>query len=208
MTPDEALTRLHAVLAQPDFQAERTRSWWDRLWAPLGDLISSLLGELFGLLRAAADGQAGPLGPIALIVSGLILVSVVLYLARAARLAVVRESRLRAEGVHERRQRSDGLYAEAQRLAAAGHLAEAARAAYLSALYALDEHALLRVQSGLTNRELAGQLTRQHPGVELGETFTVLVQRYDRLRYGSYALTTDGFAELSRLVERARALST
>ena len=78
----------------------------------------------------------------------------------------------------------------------------AVRAAYLSALYALDEHAVLHVQSGLTNREHAAQLVRLHP--EYGATFAELVQRYDRLRYGRYPITADVFAELSGLVARAR----
>jgi hypothetical protein len=73
----------------------------------------------------------------------------------------------------------------------------------LSALYALDEHALLHVQSSLTNREHAAQLLREHP--HSGATFAELVQRYDRLRYGREPITAERFAELSGLVARTRA---
>jgi hypothetical protein len=118
---------------------------------------------------------------------------------------VVRESRLAAESRAERRERSDQLWASAQALAARGDWPAAVRVAYLSALYALDEHALLHVQSALTNREHATQLARAHP--ELGTTFADLVLAYDRLRYGRYPITAEAFRDLSQLVAQARSLA-
>jgi hypothetical protein len=97
------------------------------------------------------------------------------------------------------------LWQQAQALAAGGQRDAAKRAAYLSALYALDEHAVLHVQSGLTNHEHAARLSREHP--ELGGAFGELVQRYDRLRYGHYQVTPEVFSEVSGLVSRARAIS-
>ena len=82
-------------------------------------------------------------------------------------------------------------------------VAGSTRAAYLSALYALDEHAVLHIQSGLTNFEHAARLSREHP--ELGGAFAELVRRYDRVRYGRYQVTPEVFAELSSLVQRTRA---
>jgi uncharacterized protein DUF4129 len=207
MMPDEALTRLHAILAQPDYQVERSRSWWDRLWQPVGDLVSSLLVQLAGLVADALAGRSGPVGWAALIAAGLVVLVGIGFVVRAVRLRVVGEVRLLEHSARARQQRSDELYQHALRLAAAGQLDQAARVAYLSALYALDERALLHVQSGLTNRELARQLTAVHPTPELGETFATLVQRYDHLRYGHPGLGAERFADLIGLVERARALA-
>ena len=67
---------------------------------------------------------------------------------------------------------------------------------------ALDERALLHVESSLTNREHARQLSRLHPDV--GQSFSDVVQHYDRLRYGALPVTETAFAELSGRVARAR----
>jgi hypothetical protein len=127
------------------------------------------------------------------------------YLLRAVRLSVTRESRVGSIRLAERRERSDRLWQTAQQLAAAGQLAEAVRLVYLSALYALDERALLHVESSLTNREHARQLSQLHPDV--GQTFSDVVQHYDRLRYGRFPVTETAFAELSSRVARSRSAS-
>jgi Domain of unknown function (DUF4129) len=199
---DEALQNLHAILAQPEFQAERSRFWWERLWAPVGETVRGLLGQLAAAFGDSISGREGWVGWTAVVVAGLFLGAGLLFLVGAVRLAVVRDTRLRDDGRAQRRQRSDQLYQEAQRLAAAGQFAAAARPAYLSALYALDEHALLRVQGGLTNREHARQLSRTDP--HLGEQFAALVQRYDRVRYGRYALSAEAYVELNALVDQHR----
>ena len=69
------------------------------------------------------------------------------------RLSVHHESRARLQSLAERRERSERLWRTAQQLAASGKWPEAVRVVYLSALYALDERALLHVESSLTNRE-------------------------------------------------------
>src|SRR5207249_9894517 len=130
---------------------------------------------------------------------------VIAYLARAVRLSVIGEARVGAGSLAERRQRSDQLWYAAQQLASAGQIDEAVRLVYLSALYALDERALLRVETALTNREHAQRLRSLHPS--LGATFAEVVDGYDRIRYG-HALAVQGknsFGELSRRVERVRA---
>src|SRR5207302_11295591 len=112
-------------------------------------------------------------------------------LVRGVRLSVRRGSQVGSGRLAERRERSDRLWQTAQQLAATGQLAEAVRLVYLSALYALDERALLHVESSLTNREHASQLSQLHPG--LGQTFSEVVQHYDRLRYGRFPLTEATF---------------
>jgi hypothetical protein len=123
----------------------------------------------------------------------------------AVNMTLVAETLDRRRDARARRERSDELWSRAQLLAAEGKYAEAVRDLYLSALYALEEHALLRVQAGLTNREHASRVAQEHP--ELSEAFGSLVQRYDRLRYGAYAADAGSFSELSGLVERTRRLA-
>jgi hypothetical protein len=126
----------------------------------------------------------------------------VLYLVRAVRLSVTRESALRGASLAERRDRSDHLWQTAQQLAATGQYAEAVRSAYLSALYALDERALLHVEFSLTNREHAERLKRAYPS--LGDSFGELVERYERVRYGQADVASVGFAEFSGRAQRVR----
>jgi hypothetical protein len=202
LSEPEALDRLRGILARPEFQSVETRTWWDQLGNAVLDLLFNFFAQIVQAIQDAASGREGGVGLIALGLALVIVAGVVLYLLRSIRLAVVRETRLAAESRTARRERSDRLWASAQRMAAASDWAGAVRAAYLSALYALDEHALLHVQSGLTNREHAAQLAHLHP--ELGNTFAELVLRYDRLRYGRYPITAEAFTDLSQLVSQAR----
>jgi Domain of unknown function (DUF4129) len=127
----------------------------------------------------------------------------VAYLARALRLSVVREAQLRGASLAERRERSDQLWQAAQRLASDGEFADAVRLLYLSSLYALDEHALLHIERGLTNREHAARLHDAHPG--LAGTFSELVDRYEGVRYGRANVGSAAFAEFSARAEQVRA---
>jgi Domain of unknown function (DUF4129) len=205
MQEEEALERLETILARPEFQFDTTASWWERLWSFVLEPVAAAWAWMWQTVASAASGREGWFGLVMVAVSAALLVAALVYLLRSIRMAVRGESRLRAASRAERRERSDQLWQQAQALAAAGQWAEAARAAYLSALYALDEHAVLHVQSGLTNYEHATRLSREHP--ELGGAFAELVQRYDRLRYGHYQITPEVYAELTGLVSRARALS-
>jgi len=205
MSEEQALDRLHAILARPDFRGGSAPSFWEQIQATIVDWLFNQFAVLWQSVRGAANGQEGWLGLGALAFAVVILAAVVLYLVRSVRLAVLREGKLAAESRAERRERSDQLWSTAQALAARRDWPGAVRAAYLSALYALDEHALLHVQTALTNREHATELTRAHP--ELGSTFAELVRAYDRLRYGRDPITAQAFADLSHLVAQARALA-
>jgi hypothetical protein len=202
MSEDDAIARLHQILAQPAFQVSDNRPFWEQLLAPLFTALGDLLAQLVQLVQDSLSGREGWYG------SGVLLISVVLvalglgYLARSVRLAVTRETRLRARDLAERRDHSDQLWRTAEQLAATGRLDEAARYVYLSALYALDERALLHVETSLTNREHARRLRAEHP--RLGELFSDLVQRYERVRYGRFGLTVGAFDELRRLGAAAR----
>jgi hypothetical protein len=205
MGEDQALERLRDILARPEFRVDQSPAWWQQLLAPVFDLINYLLAQLIQTVLNTTSGREGWFGIGVLLVSAALIVVVGVYLVRLVRLSVVRDSRVDAASLAERRERSERLWQTAHQLAAAGQLAEAVRMLYLSALYALDERALLHVESSLTNREHARRLSQAYPS--LGETFFEVVERYDRARYGRFLVTEATFAELSRLVERARSAS-
>jgi Domain of unknown function (DUF4129) len=206
MGEDQALERLRDILARPEFRVDQSPAWWQQLLAPVFDLINYLLAQLIQTVLNTTSGREGWFGIGVLLVSAALIVVVGGgYLVRLVRLSVVRDSRVDAASLAERRERSERLRQTAHQLAAAGQLAEAVRMLYLSALYALDERALLHVESSLTNREHARRLSQAHPS--LGATFFEVVERYDRARYGRFLVTEATFAELSRLVERARSAS-
>jgi hypothetical protein len=202
---DQALARLREILSRPEYQVDQSRPWWEQLLGPVFDLAGYLLARLIQMLADTTSGREGPVGFGVFGVCLALVVVVLLYLIRTVRLSVMRDSHVRSASLAERRERSERLWQTAQQLAAAGQLTEAVRLLYLSALYALDERALLHVESSLTNREHARQLSRSHP--DLGLTFFEVVDRYDRVRYGRFPVTESTFAELSGLVARARTAS-
>jgi uncharacterized protein DUF4129 len=195
---DEALRRLNEVLARPEFGSHSATTQLQEMLAYLWLSLMGLLDEIFR--ESSLTGVAINLSVIVL--SVLLLVGGVIFLVRTVRRTVGRDDEMQGMSLAERRERSDQLWRRAQELAAAGQLRDAARLAYLSALYALDERALLHVEAGLTNREHAHRLQATHP--QVAETFATLVQVYDALRYSGAAVTLEGFRELSGLVARAR----
>jgi hypothetical protein len=202
MPEDQALQHLHAILARPEFIADRSVPWWQQVFGPLLDLIWSLISQFLRTLLDATTGREGAYGVGVLLVCLALLGGVAVYLYRALRLSVVRDQQMREAGLAERRIRSDELWRSAADLAAAGQLEAAARQLYLSALYALDERALLHVETNLTNREHALRLRGLHS--VLGSNFGDLVDRYDRVRYGHVPLGNAGYEELFRRVGAIR----
>jgi Domain of unknown function (DUF4129) len=205
MGEDQALERLRDILARPEYQVEQATPWWAQPFAPLRDLLGYLVARFIQMLVDATAGRDGPIGLVVLAACVLAGVVAGVYLIRAVRLSVTRESRIGSANLAERRERSERLWQTAQQLAAAGQFAEAVRVVYLSALYALDERALLHVETSLTNREHARLLSQLHPSI--GQAFADVVQQYDRLRYGRFEVTRSTFADLSELVARARSAS-
>jgi hypothetical protein len=203
MPEDQALDRLREILARPEYQVDRSVPWWQQLLGPVVDLIWSLVVRVYTTAVDAATGREGIFGWAVIALCVGLAVAAIIYLVRAVRLSVVRETRVGAASLAQRRERSDQLWRAAQQLAAAGQLADAVRLAYLSALYALDERALLHVETALTNREHAQRLRTFHPSVADG--FTRLVEDYDRVRYGGAPVAPSTFEDFSRHVERVRA---
>jgi hypothetical protein len=202
MGEDQALERLSAILARPEYHADPSVPWWQQVFGPVLDLAGYLVARLIQMAADSATGREGWLGIAVLGLCALVIAIVLVYLVRAVRLSVTREARLMTANLSERRERSDQLWGSAQRLAAAGQFDEAVRTLYLSALYALDERALLHIERTLTNREHARRLHQLHP--TLGRTFEEIVDRYDRVRYGSFAVAPELFSDLAERVARLR----
>jgi hypothetical protein len=205
MGEDQALQRLQAVLARSEFQVDEPHPWWEQLLQPVLDLVGYVIARFIQAVVSTGSGSDGWWSGLVLLGCVALIVGVVVYLVRAIRLSVTHETRVGIANLSERRERSERLWQTAQQLAASGQWAEAVRLLYLSALYALDERALLHVETSLTNREHARELRRTHP--EAAQTFSDIVDSYDRLRYGAYPVSESTFAELSGLVARARAAS-
>lgn len=206
MGEDAALQQLQDILARPEFQWETSRPFWEQLLAPIGELLVKALAQFVQLTSDTLSGREGWFGLSALALALVVLLAGGAYLVRSVRLAVTRESRVQQQSAALRRQRSDELWHEAQQLASQGRLADATRLAYLSALYVLDERALLHVENSLTNREHAHRVGADHPRV--GATFVRLVDAYDRLRFGRSTVTAENFAELVSLATAAREAAT
>jgi hypothetical protein len=205
MGEDQALGRLQEILARPEYQVDQSVPWWRQLLGPLLDLLGYLLARLITTVMDSTSGREGWYGLAVLVVCLGLFAVVAVYLIRAVRLGIRRESVIGATSLAERRERSERLWQTAHQLAAAGQFAEGVRLLYLSALYALDERALLHVESSLTNREHARRLSQLHPS--LGAAFGEIVTRYDRVRYGRYTVTETTFTDLSSLVSHARSAS-
>jgi Domain of unknown function (DUF4129) len=203
MTEDQSLEQLQNILSRPEYRLDTSTPWWQQLLSPVLDFLWSVLVRLVQLVFDTASGRDGLLGLAVLGVSVVLVALAVVYLVRALRLSVVREAQLRGASLAERRERSDQLWQAAQRLASDGEFADAVRLLYLSSLYALDEHALLHIERGLTNREHAARLHDAHPG--LAGTFSELVDRYEGVRYGRANVGSAAFAEFSVRAEQVRA---
>src|SRR5437868_2981586 len=156
MGEDHAIAQLNEILSRPDFQSNVGRPVWDQLFGPMLAVLFALLAQLLQIGQDAVSGREGVIGFAILAICGLLVVLAIGYVVRMLRLSITREARLQGLALSERRERSDQLWRTAQQLAAGGQLSEAIRVVYLSALYALDERALLHVERGLTNREHAG----------------------------------------------------
>src|SRR3982074_452625 len=124
MDETQALERLHASLARPEFQVDQSRPWWEQLFGPLIGLVLYFVARLIQTVADATSGRDGLFG-----VGGLIVVVVpgafvlvvcgafgLVYLVRAVRLSVRRDSRARAASLAERRERSERLWQTAQQL--------------------------------------------------------------------------------------------
>ncbi len=205
MDESQALRALQDILARPEFQQQPRISLWQAFWTMVA---RALLDFVSWLLAPAQSVLAGRLSWLALAVGLLALLLVLAgawFVARLLGVAVAPEIRASTASAAVRRQRSDGLWSEANSLAAGGDMAEAIRRLYQSALYALEEHDLVRIQESLTNREQALSLAKARPG--LGAAFAEVVQRYDPLRYGGGAVTRQAFDDLQTRVQRLREAS-
>ena len=204
MDEPRALESLTAILARPEFNPQPRFNPWGALWSAIWDLLGDLLGWFFRPIGQAIEGQLDWLGLGLVALAIVVLVGGVWFVARAVHLNMVSDSAAVSRAQALRRERADRLWREAHDRAAAGDLAGAVRALYLSALYALEERDVLPVQEALTNREHAERLARLRPGAS--PAFVQVVGQYDRLRYGGAPIDRAAFDSVRELVDRARSL--
>jgi hypothetical protein len=203
VTREEALERLARILAQPEFNRGEGILYWINWWQQVQRVVYDFVVGLWNSAADAISGQEGLLGTLLVGLALGALAAALIFVVRAVGLSIVRDQAQASRAARLRRERSDDLWRQAQELAAAGRFGEAMRALYFSGLYALEEHALLRVQESLTNREHAERVAREHP--ELRGLLTGVVERYDRFRYGHVQATAESVEELRTLVGQARA---
>src|SRR5687768_1941006 len=183
MDEARALEALRGILARPEFTQARYVNAWEALWAALAALLIDFLNTLFLPAGEVIAGRGNWVQVAVVLVAAARLLGAGVFVARTVGLPMVRDASTGERAASERRTRSDRLWREAHELAAADRLVEARRALYLSALYGLEEHDVLRVEAALTNREHADRVARARPAASAA--FAAVVQRYDRLRYGN-----------------------
>ncbi len=205
MDESQAVERLQAILARPEFAVRPNPSFFDWLWGLAARFLFELYALVYRAIASAASGREGPIGIGVFVLLLLAVGALSVFLVQAARVSLVGESRAAATRAAARRERSDSLWRQAHDLAEAGRWSEAIRMLYLSALFALDEHALVHVNEGWTNREHAARLASRDPA--LGRHFLAVVERYDRLRYRHDPADATVFQDLSALVAQTRSAS-
>src|SRR5215471_19340418 len=104
MGDDQALMRLHEILARPEYQVDRSVPWWQELLAPVLDVAWRLLTQFVELVLDSTSGREGSLGILVVLAATVVLILAAAYLLRAVRLSVVRESRVRTTSLAARRQ--------------------------------------------------------------------------------------------------------
>src|SRR5260370_30132884 len=110
MTEDQALGRLHEILARPEYQVERSIPWWQQILGLVLELLWSVLARVFQMVGDTTSGGEGALGWAVVGLCALLFASVLVYLAPAVRLTVAREKRLEPARPAERRVWSDDLW--------------------------------------------------------------------------------------------------
>jgi hypothetical protein len=203
MDEAEALRTLQAILDRPQFQPQPL-TIWQLLWNAFLQQVQDLASWLFGPFGEALAGHLSWLELGAGVLALALLAGGGWFTARVIRGSLVAEGTRTRQGAAARRERSDQLWRAAQEQAGAGRPTEAVRLLYLSALYALEERDVVRVDESQTNREHAARVARTRPNT--GSSFAAVVQRYDPLRYGGAApVTRQAFDELRHLVDDLRA---
>ena len=186
--------KLRDLLSKPPFkQAEQAPNEWLRL---LDELLSRLFGATAQGIFSARDF---------IVVLGLLLVAAVLaFFAYNLRRNAVREVSLSEASAPEQALTSAAALDSAQQLAGTGDYRSAMRQLYLSTLLWLDEHAYLRYDRSLTNREYLRTLTK---APALRDALQPVVEAFDHVWYGFAPISAPEFERYRNQVEAIRNLS-
>ncbi|MHB9146234.1 MAG: DUF4129 domain-containing protein [Symbiobacteriia bacterium] len=167
--PDQ--TRLARIYNRPEFV-------WARWRQAFAEWLNALAKRLVDGLAAATGGNYAVLGWVGAAVIGVLALIGIIWLRRHLRGSPV----LTSSGSRQTAVDPMELEAEAQRLAAAGHWADAIRQLLRAFLLQLDRRALLPFDPARTNREVARCLLPRHrtAAPELWR----LLQAADEVTYG------------------------
>src|SRR5215471_3758827 len=110
MSEDEALRRLQGILAQPEYQTHEAQSWWDQLLMPVWDLLRFVLERLVLGIVNASTGRQGWIGFVVLAICAVVIGFAAVYVVRAIRISVRRETSIRTHHLAQRRIRSERLW--------------------------------------------------------------------------------------------------
>ncbi|MFN8492675.1 MAG: DUF4129 domain-containing protein [Caldilineaceae bacterium] len=192
------LAMLDQILAQPEFNTPL--SLWERFLRWLRSFLpQSALGngQATGTaVRVIAWGVAG--------VGAILLIVLLSYWLQGlfGSFVVDFDLRRRKQTGEEIPLTATTARQQATVLAQAGNYREAVRQLYLSALLSLEEHALIRYDRSLTNREVLAQVQKQRP---VQSHLQPIVETFDNVWYGIHepdqATFVDYAQEIDELAE-------
>ncbi|MGH2458974.1 MAG: DUF4129 domain-containing protein [Chloroflexota bacterium] len=197
----DARPALRGVLSRPEFQPapppDPFTGFLRNDEGVIGHLVGRILDRLFG------SGEPGDPRTLFWAAVGLIAIAVAVFLMlRGVRRSIGPPVTRPDEEEPPMATTSEAARSEAERLAQAGAFRAAIRALYLAVLLDWDEHGELRFDRALTNREVVAK-ARSLGSARLVETLAPLVDRFDRVWYGSSSCTSEEYRAFRGLAERA-----
>lgn len=190
---------LKEILAKPEYQ------WSEEAPpSPLEEWIARqferFVNWLFGALEGSISSTGLRIWQLILIGLGaLALVFVLGYMGRHLRKVIAAEAELGSDDHIEENLSASAALSKAQAMSDSGDYRMAVRYLYLAALLQLEERGLLRYDRSRTNREYLGDIKRRRI-LGLSDSFTEVVEVFDRVWYGYQPLDQAGYENYSEAV--------
>jgi len=188
------LALLDQILAQPEFNTPP--SLWERFLRWLRSLLPQLAprnGQATGMaMRVIMWGVAG--------VGAILLIVLLSYWLQGlfGNFVADFDLRRRKQTGEETPLTATAARQQATELAQAGNYREAVRQLYLSALLSLEEHALIRYDRSLTNREVLAQVQKQQP---VQSHLQPIVETFDNVWYGIHEPDQTTFSDYAQEID-------
>jgi hypothetical protein len=196
------LASLESILLRPEFQWQAQQGpnpiaeWFARLWERINEWLNDLFGD--GVSLPAIPGSWS----IPTILTSILLILILLYIARNLIMDFVGDARLDGDGNSaDEKLTSDLAFKKAMDLSRGGDYRSAVRFLYLSSLLLLDEGGLLQYDRSKTNREYLHSVSGSP---QLAEPLEEVIEVFDDVWYGHHALDEDSFKHYSERVEQLR----